>query len=227
MGLSTNPFEDKSVADRYERWFVGRGRCAAELEKRLLAKALAGFQKARTALDIGCGTGYFTRWLASQGLEVVGLDPSMHMLREARREGSASCILGDALNLPFAEGSFDLAVFVTSLEFISDPGRAIAEASRVARRGLLLGVLNQWSLPTLQYRLAGQSPWKSARFFSPSHLRRLIDSSIKERNHSVRWRTTLWSLPGVADLPLPWGGFIGLSVHLEDATPAVGAPRTG
>ena len=93
--------------------------------------------------------------------------------------------------------------------------------------GFLLGVLNQWSLPTLQHRLSRQSPWQSARFFSPSQLRRLIHSSIKERGHSVRWRTTLWSLPGVGDLPLPWGGFIGLSVHLEDGTPAVREPRTG
>jgi len=227
MAGSANPFDDEFVAGHYERWFVGRGRCAAELEKRLLARALASFAKAKTAIDIGCGTGYFTRWLVSQGLEVVGLDPSVHMLREARHRGAASCVLGDALNLPFADRSFDLAVFVTSLEFISDPARALAEASRVARHGLMLGVLNLWSLPTLRYRLAKRSPWNSARFFSPSDLRRLVDSSIKERSHSVRWRTTLWSLPGVDDLPLPWGGFIGLSVQLEDGTPAVREHRKG
>jgi hypothetical protein len=33
---------------------------------------------------------------------------------------------------------------------------------------------------------------------------------------SVRWRTTIWPLPGVRDLGLPWGGFIGMAVKLNE-----------
>jgi len=36
-----------------------------------------------------------------------------------------------------------------------------------------------------------------------------------ERLLSVRWRTTLWPIPHLPDLPVPWGGFIGLSAHLD------------
>jgi hypothetical protein len=37
---------------------------------------------------------------------------------------------------------------------------------------------------------------------------------------SVRWRTTLWPLPGVRDLRLPWGGFIGMAVKLNEVCEA-------
>lgn len=125
----TNPFDDTLVASHYEQWYAGRGQGAAKLEKRLLTKLLAGFPNARTALEIGCGTGYFTRWLASRGLEVVGLDLSPPMLREARHRGNVPYVLGDTLNLPFAEQSFDLVVFITSLEFVADQALALNEAS--------------------------------------------------------------------------------------------------
>ena len=137
--MCANPFIDMRVASHYEQWYVGRGRRAAQLEKQLLAKLLAGFPNARTALDVGCGTGYFTRWLASLGLEVVGLDSSLPMLTEARRRGEAPFVLADALALPFGARTFDLVIFVTSLEFVADQTLALIEASRVARCGLLLG----------------------------------------------------------------------------------------
>jgi ubiquinone/menaquinone biosynthesis C-methylase UbiE len=214
-----NPFDNIGVAGCYEQWYAERGRRAAKLEKRLLTKLLDGFSNARTALDVGCGTGYFSRWLRSQGLKVAGLDLSPAMLREARRRGDATCVLGDALALPFAERSFDLVVLVTSLEFIADPLLALREASRVARCGLLLGVLNRWSLTTWWYRRSKQSLWRSARFLSPLQMQRLIYSSMKERVQALRWSTTLWPLPGAGDLPLPWGGFIGLAVELSGEGP--------
>ena len=214
--MCANPFIDMRVASHYEQWYVGRGRRAAQLEKQLLAKLLAGFPNARTALDVGCGTGYFTRWLASLGLEVVGLDSSLPMLTEARRRGEAPFVLADALALPFGARTFDLVIFVTSLEFVADQTLALIEASRVARCGLLLGVLNRWSVTTLSYRVSGRALWRSARFFSPAQLRRLIRSSLDKRVEALRWRTTLWPLPGLGDLPLPWGGFIGMAVRLPD-----------
>ena len=217
MAVRMNPFDDPRVVSHYEEWYTGRGRRGARLEKRLLEKLLADFPRAGTALEIGCGTGFFTRWLGSRGFKVVGLDLSLPMLREARRRGNAPCVLGDALRLPFADRSFDLVLFVTSLEFVVDQAWALNEASRVARAGLLLGVLNKWSLTTLSYRLSGRGLWRSARFLSPPQTRRLIHSSLKERVLALHWRTTVWPFPAVGDLPLPWGGFIGLAVHLADA----------
>jgi SAM-dependent methyltransferase len=172
--------------------------------------------RSHTALDIGCGTGHFTRWLAAQGLEVSGLDLSAAMLAEARKLNGLTYVVGDALKLPFPDSAFDMTVSVTTLEFVTDPLRALIEAFRVARHGLILGVLNRWSLLARRYRASGKPLWQSARFFSPFELSALVRQSAGRRLEHLCWRTTLWPVPLVRDLPLPWGGFIGLSARLKN-----------
>jgi ubiquinone/menaquinone biosynthesis C-methylase UbiE len=210
-----NPFTDPAIAARYEDWYRGPGRDADELEKRMLGKLLAQFPRARTALEVGCGTGHFCRWLVERGLGVVGLDLSRPMLLEARRLQSPSCLQGDARSLPFANRTFDLVALITTLEFVENPFQALEEAVRVARRGLILGVLNRWSLLALRYRSSGKTLWQAAHFYSVEEVKRLVAIAAGERFLSVRWRTTLWPIPQLPDLRLPWGGFIGLAVQLD------------
>ncbi|RPH80377.1 MAG: class I SAM-dependent methyltransferase, partial [Nitrospiraceae bacterium] len=166
-------------------------------------------------LEIGCGTGHFTRWLAERGLKVIGLDSSWPMLLEARRLVSPACLRGDALAIPFAEHSVDLVVVITTLEFLENPLRALEEAVRVGRQGLILGVLNCRSVLGLRYRASGKSLWRAAHFFTVGELKRLVMQAAKGRLRSVQWRTTLWPIPRLPDLPVPWGGFIGLAVQLD------------
>lgn len=213
---SANPFEDEQLASGYEAWYSGEGRRADRLEKDLLRKLLGTFPDPRSALEIGCGTGHFTRWLTQGGFDAVGLDSSAAMLREAERLGGPQYVRGDASVLPFVDRSFDVAALITALEFLPDPSRALAEAVRVSRRGILLGVLNRWSVLTLRYRLSGNPMWRSARFFGPSELADLVRRAGGGRFDTLSWRTTLWPIPGASDYALPWGGFIGMAVHLHE-----------
>jgi len=211
-----NPFDDPALASRYEAWYAGEGRRADVLEKDLLGKLLDRFTDPRSVLEVGCGTGHFTRWMAGRGLDVVGVDISGAMLNEARRLGGPRYVPGDAHSLPFTDRSFDVVALVTALEFLRDPARALAEAVRVARRGLLLGALNRSSLLAVRHRLSGKALWQSARFFGPRELSDLARRAAGRRAKAVVWRTTLWPVPGVRDLPFPWGGFIGMAVHLHE-----------
>jgi len=211
-----NPFDDPALASRYEAWYAGEGRRADVLEKDLLGKLLDRFTDSHSVLEVGCGTGHFTRWMAGRGLDVVGVDISGPMLNEARRLGGPRYLPGDAHSLPFSDRSFDVTALVTTLEFFPDPVRALAEAVRVARHGLLLGALNRWSLLALQHRLSGKALWQSARFFGPGELSKLVRQASNQRVKTVVWRTTLWPIPGVRDLSLAWGGFIGMAVHLHE-----------
>jgi 2-polyprenyl-3-methyl-5-hydroxy-6-metoxy-1,4-benzoquinol methylase len=68
-----NPFDEPALAARYEDWYAGEGRQADILEKQLLAKLLAGFRSAQSVLEVGCGTGHFTCWLADQGLRAAAV----------------------------------------------------------------------------------------------------------------------------------------------------------
>jgi ubiquinone/menaquinone biosynthesis C-methylase UbiE len=177
-----------------------------------LKRLLAGLPEAHTILEVGCGTGHFTRWFGEQGLLSVGLDSSRPMLDEAKRLGGPSYLQGDALTLPFLSKSFDLVALITKLEFLPDPFQALAEALRVARQGLILGVLNADSRLGREYKLAGGPIWEVARFFTPDELKRMIRKVAGEKAR-ITWRTTLWPFwPGAQ--PLPWGGFIGMAVKI-------------
>jgi ubiquinone/menaquinone biosynthesis C-methylase UbiE len=210
-----NPFETRAIASQYEDWYAGPGKRADRLEKNLLKKMLAVFPRANSILDIGCGTGHFSRWLVTQGFEVVALDAAASMLQVACSAQGIAYIQGDAHALPFRDQEFDLAAMVTTLEFLQQPGTALAEAARVARQGLVIGVLNRFSALAIRRRISPSAIWRAAHFYSVRQLVRLAQHAAGERVRAIRWRTTLWPILGVEDLPLPWGGFIGLTVELN------------
>jgi ubiquinone/menaquinone biosynthesis C-methylase UbiE len=213
--LFANPFTDPTIVTGYEAWYETSGRRADRLEKALLNRLLVGFSRARTLLEVGCGTGHFTRWFGEQGLQVMGLDLSLPMLAETIRLGSPPCVLGDALALPFLDGAFDLVALITTLEFVTDPIQALSEAIRVAQHGLILGVLNRQSLLAWRRERSGEALWQMARFFTPTELVRLVQQAATGKRVRILWRTTLWpGWPG--ELPLPWGGFIGMAVSMVE-----------
>jgi ubiquinone/menaquinone biosynthesis C-methylase UbiE len=210
-----NPFASPDAASGYEAWYGTTGRRADRMEKALLRQMLARFPQAGSLLEVGCGTGHFTRWFKDLGLQISGLDRSLPMLVEAIRLGSLRCIHSDALALPFSTAAFDLGALITTLEFVADPVQALGEALRVCRQGLLLGVLNRQSLLGWQLTKKGGPIWDKARFFTPAELTHMVRRAATERRIEIVWRTTLWpGYPGT--LPLPWGGFIGMAVMLPE-----------
>jgi ubiquinone/menaquinone biosynthesis C-methylase UbiE len=151
------PFE--SAGERYELWYATpRGRRASRAEEALLEWLLGAFPDARHVVEVGCGTGHFTEWFIRQGIQAVGLDRSPAMLAMLRRRlPTCPAVLADAHALPLRDAAVDLVAFVTTLEFLEDPRRALAEAIRVARRGVLGIVLNRWSLGAISRRLGVQA----------------------------------------------------------------------
>jgi demethylmenaquinone methyltransferase/2-methoxy-6-polyprenyl-1,4-benzoquinol methylase len=124
-------------APEYDDWYRGiglyaeRDRPGWQEEVDALARALEALPPART-LDVACGTGFLTRCLPG---EVVGLDQSESMLEEARRQSpNATFVQGDALQLPFENGSFGRVFtghFYGHLEG-ADRERFLTEARRLA-----------------------------------------------------------------------------------------------
>jgi ubiquinone/menaquinone biosynthesis C-methylase UbiE len=209
-----NLFHDASFVESYEDWYNTIGRRSDQLEKALLRRLLRRLPQANSVLEVGCGTGHFTRWLAEQGLWAVGVDMSRPMLMDALKRSNDVYVEADALYLPFANSTFDIVAMVTAIEFMSDPRRALSEALQVARQGLLLGVLNRRSWLGHQLKRSGEPIWNTARFYSPAELIELVRQVAGADSLDIAWRTTLWPLwPGA--LPLPFGGFIGMSVMMD------------
>jgi ubiquinone/menaquinone biosynthesis C-methylase UbiE len=207
-----NPFQNEDIAAHYEAWYHTSGKQADLQEKALLKTLLDLFPDATTILEMGCGTGHFTHWFRTLGYTIFGLDRSRNMLRQAVNTYALDSIQGDAQALPFPSQSFDVLALITTLEFIPDPLQALSEALRVARQGILLGVINKHSLLGWQYRVKGGPLWGKAAFYTPAELKQMLSKMIPHK-YDLTIRTTLWPVFSGAS-KLPWGGFIGLAVKL-------------
>lgn len=89
-------------------------------------------------LDIGCGGGFLSNYLAEAGFTVTGLDVAAESLAIAQRydaTGRARYVIGDAYRLPYADGAFQAACAMDFLEHVDEPGRVMAEAARVLQLG--------------------------------------------------------------------------------------------
>jgi ubiquinone/menaquinone biosynthesis C-methylase UbiE len=217
----------EKAAAGYTDWYTTRrGRRTDRAERALLAWLLSHFPSAQSVLEVGCGTGHFTRWLATRSLKVVGLDRSPGMLAEMRRrDPDIPAVLSDAHCLPFGKGAIDLVAYVTALEFLEDPTRSLAEAVRVARQGVILVVLSRWSLGGLSRRWGPQSRQPllgQARDWSLAALRTLVREAAARRLPKISWASALFpGLPSRLLAPIPVGDVIGLAAVLTST--AVGA----
>jgi len=98
---------------------------------------LGGITAGARVLDVGCGTGRLAVPL-SEGHAVVGVDASREMLAVARGKRShAGFVLGDASRLPFAAGTFEVAVAMLVLHLLPDFRTCVREMARVARRAVI------------------------------------------------------------------------------------------
>jgi SAM-dependent methyltransferase len=94
----------------------------------------------KDTIELGCGTGYVSAWLARRGARPVGIDNSPAQLESARRfqeefELEFPLHLGDAEQTPFADASFDVAISEYGASIWCDPYRWIPEAARILRPG--------------------------------------------------------------------------------------------
>lgn len=90
-------------------------------------------------LDVGCGTGEFTRVLAEEAgddCEVVGVDADPSLLRVAREETGVPVVAGDASRLPVRSDAVDLVTCQALLVNLPDPTAALREFRRVASDGV-------------------------------------------------------------------------------------------
>ena len=124
-------------------WFATWVRGASDLKERRKAVRRLGLRPGQRALEVSAGTGtnlpLIRERVGREGL-VVALDISSGMLRRCRaklrgKRVGARLVLGDAMQLPFADASFDGVFHHGGIAEFPDKRAALAEMARVARFG--------------------------------------------------------------------------------------------
>ena len=134
---------EQLIRDPYGSTFTyGRKRMDEVIDR------LLGPVSGRVLLDVGCGTGFQLRRLATRGFRVFGTDPALAMARAAMAGAARCVVIADGEELPVRDGSVDIALCVEVLRYLRDPRPILREAHRVLRPGgvLMLTAAPRWSL---------------------------------------------------------------------------------
>lgn len=166
-------------APEYDEWYLGSGRFAErdrpgwDKEMEALRRTLEALPPAKT-LDVACGTGFLTRHLPG---EIVGLDQSESMLEEARRQApNATYLSGDALALPFENGSFERVFTGHFYGHLEQPEREtfLREARRLAPELVVVDSAIRPDVPVEEWQeriLNDGTRWEVfKRYFAPEAL---------------------------------------------------------
>ncbi len=176
---NAGPYNFGPTAERYEGWYATTlGKLQDLAQKADVVNFLECTGTGAGLLDVGCGTGHWSRFFATLGYTVVGVDISPEMIQEALGHGPHGITfhLADACALPFQDGVFEIIAAMAALEFMENPQQALEEMARCVRHGgrLLIGTLNRAS-PLNEKRIAdGHEPYASGHLYTPDTVHELL-----------------------------------------------------
>ena len=100
-----------------------------------------GLRTGRTAVDLGAGTGKFTKYLLASGARVIAVEPVPEMLSQLRANApGAESTEGHAEHIPLDDGSVDAVVCAQAFHWFATEA-ALGEIHRVLRPGGMLGLI--------------------------------------------------------------------------------------
>ena len=164
--MMTQPSPKSEIASAYDVWAEtydtdpNRTRELAAAGLRQIGLKLAG----RNVVEVGCGTGRNTEWLAQQAGNIVGLDFSEGMLQRAQarvRSPHVRFVHHDVRNpWPLPHASADLVIAMLILEHVENIKPMVAQAARTLTTG---GELFICELHPMRQLLGGQAQFNNAR----------------------------------------------------------------
>ena len=173
---------DRKSAGAYDAWYQCRQGQAFDRSLEAIFYSFLEPCPGDRALDIGCGSGNHLLILNKLGLDITGVDASSSMIRKARERlgGRGDLKIARAEDLPFEDNAVDFALLIHTLECLDDPLPALREAGRVARKKVLLCVMNPFSCDGVIRKVKGYlgNPlFRPARFFSYWQITNLLKTA--------------------------------------------------
>ena len=127
--------------------------------------------RGKTALDVGCGLGFFSEALQERGAHVIACDIGPTLLERTRQRVGCTCELADALQLVehFGSNRFDLIVSSECIEHTASPAEALRQMVAVLKPGGYLAVSTPniiWSSVVKLATVVGLRPFDGYENFS-------------------------------------------------------------
>ena len=171
-----NIFTDQLVAKNYDRYYqTGIGKSVDKIEKMLVRRCLNQIFSCEM-LELGCGTGHWTRFFCEEGFQVTAIDESGAMLEQARMKNipNADFLKADAASLPFEDQRFSVISSVTMFEFVENIDCILDEIDRLLKPGgyLVAGWLN--ALSETGKNKNNDETFRSACFYTSEEIERLL-----------------------------------------------------
>lgn len=173
------------------------------------AKVVDWLRSSRIVLDLGCGEGYYSRFLRENGVDVVSLDVDEHPLKAM--DPAAPRMRGDAHSLPLRTGSVGSVLSIYTLEHFRSAEACIVEIRRVLHEGgrLLIAVPCRKGVPGAAGELYKSIVHYWDRLLSPS------SHSEIEQNFSYGDIISLLQNGGFRVLKSVHGDFVGTTLLLR------------
>jgi ubiquinone/menaquinone biosynthesis C-methylase UbiE len=171
-----NIFLNPDVASEYDSYYQNEpGKTIDKKEKEIISGHLRNLPK-ENWLELGCGTGHWTKFFSDWGFQITAVDNSEAMLEIARSKNMKNVQLlnADAARLPFPDVCFSGIVSITMLEFVDDLNQVLNEIDRVLKPlgTLVLGCLNAGS--ELGKNKNNDPVFKHAHFFTPEEIEKML-----------------------------------------------------
>lgn len=226
-----------------EHWYASpQGSFSLLREKRLLQRILSPWpRRGHSLLEVECGTGIFLDFFWEGGFDVTGVDaqPNLVSLAQSRLNGKAEIQTSTPEYLPFHDNEFDYVALVHVLEYAKNPLIVLAEALRVAAKGVVISFNNPWSLAALGNACCKRLPgkkccglWNSPNGFSAWHYYKMLRAQSCTARFCLR--STLlgprWTWGGIfpavnlLTLPLPLGALGGIRIDQCPQQAGTGLP---
>jgi len=147
MRTKDNKFVDtltcyEDFAEDYDAW--EEFKTVTQTEEKVLLRLMDGV-KAQNILDVGCGTGRYTKRFEDPGARMVGIDISRRMILIAKTKTKmTSYIVADASHLPFKDNIFHIVLSALALNHIKNHSLFLTEMLRTCQKGGELIMSSVW-----------------------------------------------------------------------------------
>ncbi|MFX1520787.1 MAG: class I SAM-dependent methyltransferase [Promethearchaeota archaeon] len=156
-----------------------------------IIKKLSEERNLGEVIELGCGTGYFTKIICKNSSKVIATDLSDEMLEQARIQlkefQNVIVQKANCESTPFPSGRFDTVFMANLIHFVENPLKTLQESYRLLKTGGLLLITSYTSYSMKRFekiklvfrflRKCGRPPSYARNDYSPDELSTLVESA--------------------------------------------------